>query len=223
MLALRFKLDAGLITEIEAIIPRPESSAGEGGISASVRTMYMPLMIVDLNRDGFDRPAAALARNNAAGRAELAAAVEGYFEAFTRKDGSLAPLAPGCIRRENGVMACNNPQGPILDKSKPEFRLFARDCAGELSAGILAGMANLRSHSNWVVDESRGLVLDLALLDNPGTAGSVAVKGVGDISLPASCRTPWTDLHAQLFKVERGKIAHIEGLVRRVPYRQEIS
>ena len=147
--------------------------------------------------------------------------IERYFDAFAHKDGSVAPLAPGCIRRENGVMACNNAQGPLIDKSKPQFRLFARDCAGELICGFLAGIAKFRPHRTLVVDESLGLTLDLALLDNPGTAKSVTVADVGDILLPASLRAPWTDLHAQLFKFEGGKISRIEDLVRRVPYGQK--
>ncbi len=221
MLALRLKVDEGYISEIEAIIPRPELPAEGSGISASVQTMYMPLLSADLNRDGFDKPAPVLMQGGSAKRNDLTAAVEGYFEAFVRKNGSLAPLAPGCIRRENGVMACNNAQGPVIDKSKPEFRLFSRDCAGELTAGFLAEVANLRSHRTLVVDESQGLALDLALIDNPGMAKSVTVAGVGDIAVPASYRTPWTDLHVQLFKVKAGKITHIEGLVRRVPYGQK--
>ena len=31
----------------------------------------------------------------------------------------------------------------------------------------------------------------------------------------------WSDLHAQLFKVEAGRITHVEELVRRVPYGRE--
>jgi hypothetical protein len=220
MLALRLKLDKGLISEIETIIPRPELPAQGGGIKASVQTMYMPPPIADLNRTGFDKPAPALLRRGSANRNDLIAAVDRYYEAFTRKNGSLAPLAESCVRRENGVMACNNAHGPMIDKSKPEFRLFARDCAGELTTGFLAKIAKLRTHRSLIADESQGLVLDLALLDNPGTTASVEVGGAGNITLPASLRMPWTDLHAQLFKVEAGGITHIEGLVRRVPYGQ---
>jgi hypothetical protein len=221
MMALRLKLDGGFISEIEAIIPRPELPSKAGGISSSTQTMMMPPPIADLNSAGFEKPAQPLMRRSSANRSDLTAAVERYFEAWARKNGSFAPLAPGCIRRENGVLACNNAQGPVIDKSKPDFRLFTRDCAGELTTGFLADVEKLRSHRTLVVDESQGLVLDLALLDNPATARSVTVAAAGDIALPASLRMPWTDLHAQLFKIETGKITYIEGLVRRVPYGQK--
>jgi hypothetical protein len=38
---------------------------------------------------------------------------------------------------------------------------------------------------------------------------------------PAEFLAPWTDLHAQLFKVETGRIAHVEELVKRLPYGRE--
>ncbi len=221
MLALRLKVDKGFISEVEAIISRPELPAKGAVLARSTQTMFMPPLTADLNPAGFDKPAPALTRPSSAARKDLTGAVERYFEAFVRKDASLAPLASGCIRRENGVMACKNSEGPVIDKSKPDFHLFARDCPGELNAGFLASLVKLRSRRTIVTDENQGLVLDLALLDNSGTAKSVTVAGTGDLSVPASFRTPWTDLHAQLFKVEAGRIAHIEGLVRRVPYGQK--
>ena len=218
MLALRLKLEGGLISELEAIVARPELPPKGGALSAATQTMFTPPLSADLNRDGFDKPAPALTRRASGARNDLPHAVESYFEAFVRQNGLLAPLAPGCVRRENGVMACNNAEGPVIDESKPEFRLFARDCAGELSGGFLASLVKVRSRRTLVVDESQGLVLHVALMDNPATAKSVNLAGTGDVIVPASFRSPWTDLHAELFKVEAGKIVHIEGLVRRLPY-----
>jgi hypothetical protein len=69
-----------------------------------------------------------------------------------------------------------------------------------------------------VVDTEVGLVLDLALFDYPGTLRSVAITGVGEVAAAASFAAPCTDIHAQLFWIEAGKIARIESAVRRVPY-----
>ncbi len=106
------------------------------------------------------------------------------------------------------------------DKTKPTFRLFSRDCAGELDAGFLAGLTRLRTYRSLLVDQAQGLVLDLAVIDNPATVKTVNVAGVGEVSAPSTFLAPWTDLHAQLFKIESGAISHIEDLVRRVPYGQ---
>jgi hypothetical protein len=221
LLALRLKLEGGLISEIEAVIARPEKRAAGEPFGRDVATMYMAPPLVDLDRNAFEQPAPALAKPVAAAkRSDLMEAVDSYFQAFTRKDGTLASFAPGCVRRENGVPTSHNPEGLQVDPSKPDFRLFTRDCAAELETGFLAGLTRLRSHRPLMVDETQGLVLDLALLDNPATAKSVDIAGAGAVAAPRLFLAPWTDMHAQLFKIESGAISHIEGLVRRVPYGQ---
>ena len=157
---------------------------------------------------------------NGATRQFLTGAVDRYYAAFTGKNAALAPLAADCVRRENGVPASNNPNGPQPDPSHPGFRLFAGDCRAELNAGFLASVTQLQDRRTLLVDQSLGLVLDLALLNNPATHKSVNVAGVGEIAVPQSCLAPWTDMHAQLFKISGGNITYIEDLVRRLPYGQ---
>jgi len=48
----------------------------------------------------------------------------------------------------------------------------------------------------------------VVLRDNPAT----------NRSAPTEFLAPWSDLHAQLFKVEAGRIMHVEELVKRLPY-----
>lgn len=221
MLALRLKLVGGLISELETIIARPERRQAGESFSRDVATMFMTPPLVDLNPDAFRQPDPVLIRQVASTpRNMLTETVARYFRAFSRKDSSLATISPDCVRRENGVLTCNNPDGLQVDTAKPEFRIFTRDCAGELEIGFLASLTKLRGRRPLIVDEAQGLVLDLALMDNPATIKTVDVAGVGAISAPRLFFAPWTDLHAQLFKIESGAIAHIEGLVRRVPYGQ---
>jgi hypothetical protein len=230
MLALRIRTAGGLISEIEAVVARPEIEAvirRQSGTDAQVElkgatfSMFVPRLLADLDPAGFARPdPALLVRGGGTSRSDLLGAVDRYFEAFTRRNGSLAPLAASCRRRENGRAASDNPQGPIIDPARPGFRLHARDCRGELDAGFLARLVRLRERRTLLVDEEQGLVLDLALLDNPGSATEVELPRVGSLKVPDSCLAPWTDLHAQLFKIEAGRISHIEDLVRRVPYGQ---
>jgi hypothetical protein len=75
------------------------------------------------------------------------------------------------------------------------------DCPDYAAA---AGETSLR---NWLIDAELGLVLNLAFVDIAGT-----------VTTPAAFRTPSTDLHAQLIKVDGGEILMIEDIVRRVPY-----
>lgn len=229
-LVLRLKTKGGLITEVEAIIARPEFEATitrRDGQNADVElkgatfSMFVAPLLADLDPKAFPRPDAALTKSvSNASRADLLGAVDKYYDAFSAMDGASAPLAAGCKRRENGIAACDNAEGKVIDQDNA-FRLYARDLAGELSTGFLARLAKLRDRRTLLVDEKQGLVLDLALLDNPAAATTLEVPNVGRLKLPAFCTTPWTDLHAALFKIDGNRIAHIEDLVRRVPYGQE--
>ena len=230
LLALRFKTDGGLITEIETVIARPEVAAAvmRGGsgeqeveLKGATFTMFVPPLLADLDPDAFGQPAPALLqRMPARDRQSLTGAVDRYYDAFITRNASLAPLAADCVRRENGVPASHNTGGPQPDPSRPEFRLYAGDCAAELNAGFLAGLTRLRARRKLLVDRFQGLVLDLALLDNPARNKRVKVEGMGEVAVPDSCRAPWTDMHAQLFKIAAGRITYIEDLVRRLPYGQ---
>jgi len=70
---------------------------------------------------------------------------------------------------------------------------------------------SLRGRRSLIVDPSQGLALEVILRDNAAT----------DPKAPAEFLAPWSDVHAQLFKVEGGRIAHVEELVRRVPFGRE--
>ncbi len=75
----------------------------------------------------------------------------------------------------------------------------------------MATLTEVRGRRSLIVDTTQGLALDVLMRDNPATSRSA----------PAEFLAPWTDLHAQLFKVEAGRIAHVEELVKRLPYGRE--
>jgi hypothetical protein len=82
--------------------------------------------------------------------------------------------------------------------------------ADDLAAGDRAALTTLRGRRSLVIDEARGLALDLVLRDNAALSRSA----------PPEFRAPWTDLEVQLLKVESGEIVHVEELHRRLPYGQ---
>ncbi len=83
--------------------------------------------------------------------------------------------------------------------------------AGDLAKSPMATLTEVRGRRSLIVDTTQGLALDVLMRDNPATSRSA----------PAEFLAPWTDLHAQLFKVEAGRIAHVEELVKRLPYGRE--
>lgn len=217
--AMRIKVRDGYISEIENIIARPEKNGKWGELAGATFTMFVPHLLSDLNEDGFEHPAAALLkRTSRASRKSLTDAVDAYFNAYGKRDSSLAPLATDCVRRENGrflVMQNGVPTGTEKPPADTSGNL-----AQWLDAGFLAEATSISERRNLLVDRRQGLVLDLALLSNSARNKTVDVKGAGSVPVPDTFLAPWTDLHAQLFKITSGKITHIEDLVRRVPYGQ---
>jgi len=218
---LRIQVENGYIRTIDTIIARPELLGQRGELKAATNTMYQAPYIADVDQDAFDKPADALTRRpGRQSRETLVNAVNAYSQAYSSRNAASAPLAGNCMRRENGIDACNNPNGPVVDENKPDFRLFAQDLPGELDTGFLASITSLRDHRLQVVDTRQGLVLDLAVIDNAARNKSVDLPGAGTVNLGRSYRISWTDLHSSLFKVDRGALTYIEDLVRRVPYKQ---
>jgi hypothetical protein len=222
VMALRLKVQDRRITEVEMIVNREQLRPGSGGLGANTAGVMTPRAINELQPKGFISPDAALLEPVPAAarlpREQLVAISDRYFEAFAQSKSSIAPFADGCSRRENGIAATNNSDGPPVDPAQPAFRVFSESCAQEIDRGFLSALAKVRNHRQLVVDEEQGLVLDLALLDNPGNVKSVSVPGVGNVTVPQTLLRPITYLAPELFKIENGTIRQIEGLAWPVPY-----
>ncbi len=75
----------------------------------------------------------------------------------------------------------------------------------------------MRGRRDLVVDEDRGLVLALAMIDHTGAVKTLAAAP-GKPALPSNLLTPSTDMTLALFKVQNGRIVRIEALERPVPF-----
>ena len=218
--AMRLKVENGYISHIDTIIARPEALGQRGELKAATNTMFQSPYLADLDQDAFDNIPAVLQNASRGSRREIIQAVENYHQAVVQRDASLASFTSDCLRRENGIRACDNPDGPQFNDERPDLRFYTGDLATEINRGYLSKLTTLRDHQVCVVDEMRGLALALTIFDNKAASRTVNLDGAGTVAVPGSFLIPWTDLHAQLYKVEGGKIAHLEDLVRRVPYGQ---
>jgi hypothetical protein len=219
VVALRIKVSEHRITEMEVITVREENRP-KGGLGMNTAGVMTPRMIDELDAREFIVPSPVLLGPIASpeNRGQLVGATKGYFDAFQQSQSSLAPIDQRCSRRENGMMATNNPDGPVVDRAQPAFRLFSGSCAEEMDRGFFSALWKVRDVRPLVVDEKQGLVLNLAFLDNEGDAKSVPVRGVGPVAVPVEFRRPITFMAPQLFKIENGKIREIEGLSWPVPF-----
>ncbi len=75
----------------------------------------------------------------------------------------------------------------------------------------------MRERRILAVDEERGLVLALAMVDHTGAVTSLQTA-VGKVALPANLLTPSTDMVAAVFKISMGRIERIEAIERPVPF-----
>lgn len=222
-MAMRIQVQDGYISNIDTIIARPEAKGRRGELIAATNTMYVPSLLADLDQDAFDKVPSVLRKATRGSRRDITQAIENYNKAVVQRDASLASFTGNCIRRENGIAACNNSQGPQINAERADLRFYAGDVATEINRGYLSQLTTMRERRTWVIDEKQGLALDLTVFDNNAASTTVTLDGVGKIAVPKSFLISWTDLHAQLYKVENGKIAHMEDIVRRVTYGQKLA
>ncbi len=137
MIALRLKVKDHRITELETITVR-EQKRPKGGLGLNTAGIMTPRMMDELDPAGFISPDATLLEPLAAAetRDQLLTATNGYFEAYAQGQTSLASFATQCSRRENGIAATNNPDGPMPDKRSPRFICSVKVVPGELDRGF---------------------------------------------------------------------------------------
>ena len=242
MLNLRIRLEAGRIAEIEAVAVRQEEVGERGGTV----TLFQPRLLNQFDGAGFARLDATLLEPlGDAGRVPLAAAVDRYFEGLVKGSSRDIPFGEGCTRRDNGAVTANNPDAPPLDPAQPAYRPFALGCAEQIDSGLFKRISRVRELRHVAIDEMRGLVLSIAVLDNPGRLKAIEVAGVGRVALPgvraedpaagqgrsleeidvlfgnrreANVVVPTSELLVQLTKLKDGRIVAIETVSRGGPF-----
>ncbi len=130
----------------------------------------------------------------------MTAAANRYFDGLVRRSSAGVPLGPDCVRRDNGVAA-------------------AGACAAQLDSGVFGSIAQVRRRI-LVVDEDRGLVMAVALVDHgpPVTGAEPKTKKKKPKGAPQPAPAPLsTELMGAVFKMSEGKITRIEALERPAP------
>lgn len=192
MLAVRLKVERDLISEIETLVIR-----GGGALFAPERlTTAEPAYSEVL--DPQDRPS----------HDDLVQAANHYFDGIERNDGNLIPVAPDCVRIENGIQTTLNSPDPERDEQMPGRTMGVAD---QISAGYFTYIEAITDRRVSVVDEERGLVLCHIRFDHPGNITTAA----GRIPLGYPCSL----LAAEVFKVSGGLIRHVEAVGHMFPYR----
>lgn len=87
-----------------------------------------------------------------------------YYDALDDNDGSLMPFAEDCQRHENGMVTAGADAGAGPNNNSAPI---ARDCAGQLSANVMAYITTIDNRRVFAADPVTGLVMGLSHFRHP--------------------------------------------------------
>jgi hypothetical protein len=156
-----------------------------------------------------------------------------YYDALTGEDGTLAPFALECQRRENGgISVTGRREGSEAPKPKRDFAppettdpemmklgkalaMVPDTCEGQITAGVWGYISEIRNRRLLVIDEQKGLAVGFSNLYHDSKLKEMPLKGIPGVeSVPAFQGTiNMPAIH--FFKIRNDKIYDIEatGLV----------
>lgn len=217
-IALRLKIQNGLISEAEQLVIRPESSLGRPenapsspSAAESIEKMGSPHPVYTEIIPPDERPS----------REEMIKTANMYFSGMQQNDGKgVYPFTDDCDRFENGNQSTNVPLKPgekRPDPSKESVYSGAWGCKEQFESGLIHFVTRIRDRRFVAVDRERGIVFSFCFFDH-AAGKSRYFKAPDGRDIVAGPTEPWTWQIAELFKVEKGNIRRIEAVLHRCPY-----
>ncbi len=165
-----------------------------------------------------------------------------YYDALTGEDGTLAPFAAECERRENGSTSVGGkrsapkpqpaskptdakaqfppPTAGDSEMAKLGMALAAapNTCEGQISAGVWAYITEIKNRRLLVIDEQKGLAVGFSNFYHDSKLKTAKLKGIQGMDTVPSYQGVFNMPAIHFFKIKKGKIYDIEatGLVE--PY-----
>ncbi len=226
-LALRLKIEEGLISEAEQLVVRPEDNIlnppqGDPRPSAAENIEKMGEEL------GNPHPIfkEIIPENERPSREEMIKTANYYFSGMQKNDGKgvdgtgTYPFTDDCDRYENGGRSTNVPLAPgqeMPDPLKETVYSSHWGCKEQFESGLIHFVTRIRDRRFVAVDREHGVVFSFCFFDHSAGKsrhyttpdGRKAIEGPSE---------PWTWQVAELFKVEKGKIRRIEAILQRCPY-----
>ena len=197
-LALRLKLQGGKIVEMEHLVAR-------GLNERNLPNLTTP-------RAAFTTAVPAAQRNTRADMLKIGAS---YYDALDDNDGSKAPFADDCVRRENGMQTTGNPPP---EKPGGIASMGALGCAKQLDTGTFQYIDKIDNRRVEIADPDTGLVMGFSHFHHPMKDKFVTIKGVPGVEKIDMNFDPFDLPAAHIFKVTAGKIHEIEAMGFRADY-----
>jgi hypothetical protein len=216
-IALRLKIQNGLINEAEQLVIRPESNllnpdrAPSRSAADAIEKMGAPHPVYAEIIPAAERPS----------REEMIATANMYFSGMQKNDGKgVYPFSDDCDRIENGMKATNVPLAPGQKMPDPKTAsVYSSNwgCKAQFESGLIHFVSRIRDRRFVAVDHERGVVFSFCFFDH--AAGKTRYfKAPDGRDIVAGPTEPWTWQIAELFKIEKGNIRRIEAVLQRCPY-----
>jgi len=205
LLALRLKVDYGLVSEIETIVARP----------AAIGSSAFPSAGKVLEQRGHPRPQFLedVPRAERMSRADLVRIANSYFTGLGGNTGqNTAPFWPSCNRWENATQTTNNPGY----RSTSAFNVVALGCEAQQRSGFFSFVTTIRNRRFPIVDRQRGLVMSFAFFEHRGALQTIHLTNGMTVASPV--KAPLTLEISELFQIHGGKLDQIEAVINSVPY-----
>ena len=181
---VRLKVEGERISEIETIIAREGTAS-----TADPENLKEPKPIYGTVLDP----------SECTPREKMLAAVESYFNCIENNTSDV-PFHPACNRTANGRQTTNSGPVPL-------------SCLGQFEKKIFAYITRVRNRRYIIVDEEKGLVFGVFMMDVPARKEHFDLFPISMDHLPVHMITPHTIYLAELFKIVNGQIREIEALM----------
>jgi hypothetical protein len=187
---VRLGIRDGQIAEIEHVVARKGSHA-----------LFAP--------QAFTKPHESLAStipaNQRLSRERLIEIADSYFVGIEKHDSKVILSSETCQRVENGVQTTNQPGRS------------SRHCAE--SADVLTYIQSVDDRRYPIVDVEHGVVVSTILFDIPGEKKNASSPQLSaDSQADTRLRQPRTLLLTEWFKIDDGKIQHIEAIMHNLAH-----
>ena len=199
IVGLRLHIQSGRrISQIETVVAR--SAPGQGPFGNAPP----PVLSV---RPPFTQDVPARER---AGRAELLAITDSYFEGLEHATDAMTPFEPDCQRVENGMVTAGNPQSPAA--------MSKMSCGAQFATGFSPFISAVRDRRYPIMDVEKGLGFAIVFFDHAGRIKDVKMNDGTNLHVPPPFDAPYAFEIFELFKVQNGRIVRVEAVLNTVPY-----
>jgi hypothetical protein len=136
-----------------------------------------------------------------------------YYESILQGDGSVAPFAAECQRRENGGISAGDRTPTPEGAASEGLAAFRRmKCAEQMNTGMWEYITDITDRRILAIDEEKGLAFAFSIFRHSGEPKVMEITGVPGIT---ERKNEWGafDLPAaHVFKIRNGKIHEIEAI-----------